>query len=98
MKNLKHTKGEWGIETQPLTRPKDCKQYYITANNGSLLIAEFKRSNHLKEEAEANAKIIAAGPDMLEALVELKKDLEYHGRTNSTTYLKTVLAINKATK
>lgn len=67
----KHTKGEWKVETQPLLRPKGCTKYYITSNNGELLITEFTRVDYLKDEAEANAKLIASAPDLLEALIKL---------------------------
>lgn len=57
---MKHTEGTWEVETQELKRPSGCTQYFITAEEGKILIAEFKRINHLKEEAEANARLTVA--------------------------------------
>lgn len=87
----KHTKGEW-----------------TTANvNG---ISVWSKDNQMicnvlntnKNEKEANAKLIAAAPDLLEALVNICKKVEFCSLDNKSTfkdeYKKAINAINKATK
>lgn len=65
MENLKHTQGEWsasGLE--------------IRHKNRSLILAnvyEHLPSNQSREEAEANAKLMAASSLMIDALIEAKR-------------------------
>ena len=96
--NKKHTKGEWEVETQKLIRPKDCMQDFRTAKSGNLLIAEFKRANHLKDEAEANAKLIAAAPDMLNALQTLVNWAKNGNQEHLIVFEEAISVINNATK
>jgi hypothetical protein len=49
------------------------------------------------ENAEANAKLIAASPDLLEACIEALKEMEFHNWHNSKTGNLIRSAINKAT-
>ena len=71
MENLKHTKGEW---------------YYVDGNDSScevnvgetvVSICRWEKNSGImsinREEMEANAKIISAAPDLLEALIEAKE-------------------------
>ena len=78
----KHTKGEW-IVVRSVSMPQmvDSVRVKEWGNNdlmGDLrgyVIADFTESHgfrkHAFAEAEANAKLIAAAPDLLEALQEL---------------------------
>ncbi len=56
----KHTKGEWIIETQSLS------QFAITNRNSAICFIP-----KLSQNADANSKLIAAAPELLEALVGL---------------------------
>lgn len=49
-------------------------------------------------DRKANAKLIAAAPDMLEALKEMVSFAEFHGYTNSTEINNARLIIKKATE
>ena len=64
----KHTKGEWRLQ-------KDDPQVFIGESYNSGSDAEFcafvQHSVDKREEAFANAKLIATAPDLLEALQEL---------------------------
>lgn len=51
-----------------------------------------------EEEMQANAKLIAASKDLLEALQEMVKQTALRGYAGSTDYIKANEAINKALK
>jgi hypothetical protein len=94
MENLKHTKGEW----QPFM---DNGELYVTAENTRQSICKLPiKYSH----SEANAKLIAASPDLLEALINLKETIEgigwdgYYNNIVKEALNKTDNAINKATK
>lgn len=47
--------------------------YTVTANNGNLLVAKLYREQKLQDaESDANARLIAAAPDMMEALKRIQ--------------------------
>lgn len=53
---------------------------------------------HNFEEWEANAKLIAAAPELLEALQECVKELHFHNWQHSSTCYAAEAAIKKATE
>jgi hypothetical protein len=71
MKNAKHTPGPWEIE-----RPFEEDGLYVSSESTALICEVMEHSGHgtplQNEEAEemdeANARLIAAAPDLLEAL------------------------------
>ena len=71
----KHTKGNWTAAKNTVFWEvhTDLKEKHLSLN--ILLCGEDKKNRltdlHLTEENEANAKLIAAAPDLLEALNEL---------------------------
>jgi len=105
MENLKHTKGEWiltknscyfDVETNlDKNTPKlvvNVLMYKLSEDN--IIISD----SHC-EEAEANAKLIASAPELLEALIMLMhpndmNDFNFANRARE----KAKNAINKATK
>jgi sensor histidine kinase regulating citrate/malate metabolism len=93
MEKLKYTKGEW-----KLLRYKPQFQHAIGTDKITIAYTSIVIDDKLKEEALADAKLIAASPELLEALIEAKKELEYHNWQNTNTYNKIINAINKATK
>lgn len=64
MSNNKHTPGQWKAELLP----KECNIY--SKSDGG--IARIMHEGKHKEEHEANANLIAAAPDMLEALKRIR--------------------------
>ena len=99
---MRHTKGEWEI------KPCDTELYsYIYS--GDVRIAEVKSygkdykffNDATVEEREANAKLIAAAPNMFEALNATKR-LNLHnypqGSIGREVFELINTAINKATK
>ena len=68
MTQSKHTPGPWEVQGST----------YITVN--SLILAHCKQMGHVAlEEAEANSRLIAAAPDLLEALkvaIDIRKNPE----------------------
>lgn len=96
----KYTKGEWKIETAHSKLPKDCTTYYIFTSH-DMAICEFTRANHIKEETEANAKLIAAAPELLEALLMANSALKAAYGDGFCEWIESVeieKVINKATK
>lgn len=97
---FKGTKGGFVI------KDRDKNGVFITNNTGSFAVARvFKGSNLTLEEFEANAKLIAAAPDLLEALIRLTANagLQKYVRDNQGTLLsesfdKATQAIEKALK
>lgn len=73
--NMKHTTGEWGIKNG--TYPAD-----IVDGEGKLIamLCERDSGDDNTDEQDANAALIAAAPDLLEALTNLVNDWErVHG-------------------
>lgn len=96
----KHTKGEWTIYS-----PKHTVKLYSYIYAGDVRIAEIKsfgKNEHFNdatfEEKEANAKLISAAPDMLEALIELQNDIESWNNLFESDRIRITNAITKATK
>lgn len=71
MKEFKGTKGEWKI----LPTYESRKWVNVTSEKGVIARVFYGEAPPVvyKEEAEANAKLIAAAPDLLEALIEINK-------------------------
>ena len=74
MKTQKHTAEKWTLEnlTGPLLRVTAGEKGFVIAMITGDCISHFIGNT---EEAIANAKLIAAAPDMLEALNELVKNV-----------------------
>jgi hypothetical protein len=98
MKEFKGTKGEWII-----TELKDSNGFiYVGKNKFDSRIAtcykvdEGYENEEVSNETRANAKLIAAAPDLLEALQLVRE--EYYGTTNmdATLWNKVTKAIEKA--
>jgi hypothetical protein len=98
----KHTKGKWIIEST-----KDTNSLYSMIYSGEVRIAEVKSygkdskfNDATYEEKEANAKLIAAAPEMLEALIVLnnyiKEDSAIYRSSLQCKYIDEL--ITKATK
>ncbi len=101
MENLKITKGEWKLSkkagTDDLARIKD--------SNGNIIADCFwLGEDRSKEEAEANAKLMAASKDLLEALYGIQSDIgggkKYceHNFNCTCAWNKVKEAIKKATE
>lgn len=76
------TKGEWVIVRDSDGRPESIRvkswgDNDLMGDYRGCIIADLTAShgdrNHAVPEVEANAKLIAAAPDLLEALISLKK-------------------------
>ena len=100
MKN-QHTKGEWSLHfTRQLpTGRKNQYQCHVSSNKSDLIVA--KVNGYGVEQAEANAKLIAAAPELLHWLDELLTDTNVLHALN--TYWpegkkKALEAIKKATE
>ena len=91
----KHTRGKW-FERQV---PGDQRRFTVLTDFGSST-QSICHLYHRKGETEANAKLIAAAPDLLEALDELRISVGNNSEFNrfiDDAYKKAVEAIKKAT-
>jgi hypothetical protein len=68
MENLKHTKGEWEISKEPF-----CLLVTHKLNDSTESICQISQRYKSDEEQLANAKLISASKDLLEALIEMYK-------------------------
>jgi hypothetical protein len=70
---LKHTPGPWKAS-------KDLKRYWIESSTPKVLgghaVAEVTDDDCDSDEAQANARLIAAAPDLLAALKQVLKHVE----------------------
>lgn len=94
----KHTPGPWlMVEAEIIGRDYlAIMQSKLKEKEGPYpLICEITNMIHKTEEDVSNARLIAAAPDMLEALEEVIKSLET-GKWNKSTYPMAKEAIKKA--
>ena len=87
----KHTKGQWQAQT---TKPFIAK--VVAFRNGDKLEITQSATNLSDEEADANAKLIAAAPELLEALIKSKARYEDENMTHLDEYFLICNAIKKA--
>ncbi len=95
MKNLKHTQGNWDYSTS-------LGEISITGVSTDIALVNTGTSINY-DEARANAKLIAAAPELLESLISLKERLNYlisTGRVdiNKTETIRDINIANDAIK
>ena len=104
---MKHTKGPWKIGKSNIMTVKeeygDIRKGYIDIDSdrwGGLAICYRHEINESDAECEANAKLIAAAPDLLEALLKVRKYANENGLEKKLFDLFYIAdtAIDKATK
>ena len=107
---MKHTKGNWYYQPTIARKKNGTPLFfdiYVNGVNGG--IASVRKNKYIKvsiEEAEANAKLIAAAPELLESLVQLTEAIikikaigVKYGKQNLTVRVNKALeAIKKATE
>lgn len=74
MSDFKGTKGPWNYSDDVIG-----ESFYIQTENldrFDSFIGEIGGGQQLKHEIEANAKLVAASPELLEALIDLKSGYE----------------------
>lgn len=94
---MKHTKGEWVARPNP----SDSKKYGIWIQHptrGTSLIAMAQMDFMTEEELKANTKLMAAAPELLEALQDVLTVFEERETAIPvSTQIKIEQAIKKAT-
>jgi len=90
MENLKHTKGEWYINPRASTN--------VMCNSKSIANCSGSQSGDNLEQEQSNAKLIAAAPELLEALILANRLITGYIPALSDDHMKIKNAINKATK
>jgi len=90
----KHTKGPWRISSFGAVLGSDTTGTTICDINEAMLNSGF---SHVKSEAEANAKLIAAAPELLKALELMVNNYEKYksNGAENQALLKAIAAINK---
>lgn len=102
-----HTPGPWTFEPDPLN---EIEGTFIIGDNGRELVARLeeissldgnggtndKLRNHAIQRERANARLIAAAPELLEALELVRHQSIEFGRLHDDTKLKIDWAIDKA--
>jgi hypothetical protein len=93
MSNTKHTPGPWHVDGDMIRNNPD--QHYSHSKWLVRLIPRDEGVERSQQEDDANARLIAAAPDLLEALLDLLEegDLE---RVKMVTYGKVCAALAKA--
>lgn len=103
--DTKHTPGPWTYTPQPV----ESNGFYIQTfdmSHRNTFIGEAGGGLQTPQEIKANAKLIAAAPDLLEALEALMEEYENIGNTGDCgyfaadqqeVYIKAMAAIRKAT-
>lgn len=72
----KFTKGEWTFYETPNYHKPECSRIEVSSRDSSLWICKVQNSGYIAEdEGLANAKLIAAAPSLLEALISLYESL-----------------------
>lgn len=93
--SAKHTPGPWRFYTEP--QPNGCP---IVGNGHGLMLAMLAHSVNYpdqRDEANANARLIAAAPELLEALARYVQQDIAHGMTENNLHRTACFAIAKAT-
>ncbi len=98
MSNEEHTKGPWRTQREQLS-PLSSKEGFTIITESFDIV-----SGHLAIRKEADAKLIAAAPDLLEALKAAKEHLNYCNyedvckpENKTDLYTRIEMAIFKAT-
>ena len=88
---MKHTQGEWSIYKNGLHNG-------FSINVKNTIEDDVCKINNSRPDAEANAKLISAAPDLLKALQSIKR--WYEAGETEKTFVKNKMykAIEKATK
>ena len=75
---MKHTPGKWQVETAATSRDGKTviTEYFVRRDGDSMAIANDITDPDTETMSEANARLIAAAPDMLAALEHV---IEQHG-------------------
>lgn len=77
----KHTKGEWRIENGCIVASQSKEDWTFICEINKDMLNSKKYAPELEVEAKANLKLIAAAPELLEAL-NLICEYEERGRAN----------------
>lgn len=84
----KFTKGNWTV----------LNNRRVISDKKTVAILHSDMIEASEEEIQANLKLIAAAPEMLEALDSARKYLELLGRTHSSSYEEIIEVIKKSTE
>lgn len=93
---MKHTQGEWEINHQSATTIQLKGSNRSIASTGGYSV-NTQEADRVYEENLANAKLISAAPELLEALKEIINDIDVWNNLIESHRDRIINAINKAT-
>jgi len=93
---MKHTPGPWKLDLQE-TYEWPTEEIEIMDNDGDGFIAKVYAHTNI-ETQKANARLIAAAPDLLEALKELQKRIHAHMKMDVKKHYSLLVADAAASK
>ena len=91
--------GEWGVEQPYATDTGSTHWKHITDANGNVLalVVDATQSFYVSDMLEANARLIAAAPDLLAAALDFVAKVERGEAKSTRSYAAFKAAIAKAT-
>lgn len=94
---MKHTKGEWSVKS--FSDSRVIVKHVIHSSNGDTICKVMRDDNDDSEAELANAKLIAAAPELLEALNSLISEIDdaVMPTSSNEAISKAKAAIKKAT-
>lgn len=99
MKGFKGTKGEWLWEENSASDPNDSTCIEVRVNGPQIAYLQSFTGygdSHSREATIANANLISAAPEMLEALQNMVESYQYEASPDNPALLQARAAIAKA--
>lgn len=99
MKEFKGTKGEWLWEENSASNPNDSTYIEVRANGPQIAYLQSFTGygdSHSREATIANANLISAAPDLLQALQNMVESYQYEASPDNPALLQARAAIAKA--
>jgi hypothetical protein len=75
--NTNHTPGPWKHYKRSSTDPDELHRFFIGQPEGNNHIIANTVKEYASIDDEANARLLAAAPDLLKALIDLLEDVEF---------------------
>jgi len=91
---MKHTPGPWRV-ARFKSKTLFENPYHIEHTKTKEILAKMGENKLMYKNCEANARLIASAPELLEALKDATRELQYHAKDDTGFPRQTVLEIIK---